>query len=105
MKKTVIQVLALLSLLAAAAGPACAQNLNIGSTPLYLGASVQPIVMLNLPRDHQLYIKAYNDYTDLDNDGIADTQYKHSVIYYGYFDSYKCYDYDTTNHRYVPTNP
>ena len=28
---------------------------------LYLGASVQPIVMLNLPRDHQLYIKAYND--------------------------------------------
>jgi type IV pilus assembly protein PilY1 len=80
-------------------------GLNIGSTPLYLGASVQPIVMLNLPRDHQLFVKAYNDYSDLDGDGVVENQYKHSVAYYGYFDAFKCYSYDTATHRFNPINP
>ena len=39
--------------------------------------------------------KAYNDYSDLDRDGVVDTTYKHSFDYYGYFDSYKCYDYSS----------
>ncbi|MSQ50457.1 MAG: hypothetical protein EXR28_01080 [Betaproteobacteria bacterium] len=105
MKKTLSAGLALLLPLLCGISPANAQNLNLGTLPLYLGASVQPIVMLNLPRDHQLFIKAYNDYTDLDNDGIADTQYKHSIVYFGYFDAHKCYDYETTNHRFFPINP
>ncbi|MFK5947928.1 MAG: PilC/PilY family type IV pilus protein [Methylococcales bacterium] len=65
-------------------------------------ASVQPMVMINSSIDHQLYFKVYNDYSDLDNDGIEDLTYKHSVDYYGYFDSYKCYSYNasasTTSH-------
>jgi type IV pilus assembly protein PilY1 len=82
-----------------------AAGLNLGTTPLYLGASVQPIVMLDLPRDEELFIKAYNDYTDIDGDGIPDTQYKQSIVYYGYFDSYKCYSYDAVNNRFNPASP
>jgi type IV pilus assembly protein PilY1 len=79
---------------------------DIGLTPLppYLSETKgTPMVMLNLSRDHQLFYKAYNEYTDLDGDGVVETQYKHSYQYYGYFDNQRCYDYDTTNNRYVPT--
>ena len=55
--------------------------------------SVPPQVVLNVSRDHQLFFKAYNDYTDLDGDGVLETTYKHSIEYYGYFDPYKCYSY------------
>jgi type IV pilus assembly protein PilY1 len=53
----------------------------------------QPMVVLNMSKDHQLFYRAYNEYTDIDFDGIPDTSYKHSIDYYGYFDSYKCYNY------------
>jgi type IV pilus assembly protein PilY1 len=61
-----------------------------------------PMVMLNMSRDHQLFYKAYNEYSDLDGDGNLETQYKHSYKYYGYFDNQRCYDYNTTTNRFVP---
>lgn len=67
--------------------------LSIAQTPLFLVPPASPIVMLNIPKDHQLYFKSFDDYSDLDGDGIPETTYKHSFNYYGYFDSYKCYDY------------
>ena len=76
--------------------------LNIAQTPLFLLPSALPIVMLNVSKDHQLYFKAYDDYSDLDGDGLPETTYKHSFNYYGYFDSYKCYDF--ANGRFVPTS-
>lgn len=63
---------------------------------------VKPKVMINASQDHQLYFKAYDDYSDLDNDSIPETTYKHSFNYYGYFDSFKCYTYNTTNNRFEP---
>lgn len=66
--------------------------------------TVTPFVLLTMSNDHQLFFKAYNDYTDLDNDGAIETTYKHSFDYYGYFDSYKCYNYDTTDNRYEPAS-
>jgi type IV pilus assembly protein PilY1 len=77
----------------------------ISLTPLppYLAETKgTPMVMLNLSRDHQLFYKAYNEYTDLDNDGTVETQYKHSYKYFGYFDNQRCYTYDTSNNRYTP---
>lgn len=62
-----------------------------------------PMVMLNLSRDHQLFYKAYNEYSDLDGDGLPETQYVHSYKYYGYFDNQRCYQYSTTNNRFAPT--
>ena len=64
--------------------------------------SVAPMLMVAASNDHQLYFKAYDDTSDLDDDGIPDTTYKNSVDYYGYFDSYKCYDYSTANKRFEP---
>lgn len=60
------------------------------------GSNVTPLVMLNASNDHQLFFKAFSDYSDIDGDGEPDTTYKHSINYYGYFDSYKCYAYNPT---------
>ena len=68
--------------------------------------AVTPMVMINASNDHQLFYKAYNDFTDLDpknGDGV-ETTYKHSIDYYGYFDSYKCYDYDDSDNRFEPAS-
>lgn len=70
-------------------------SLNLSQEPLFLTQSQPPLVMLDMARDHKLYYEAYNDYSDLDSDGTLDLIYKPGKIdYYGYFDSYKCYDYD-----------
>src|SRR5687768_4399859 len=83
----------------AAAGP---NRIQLSSEPLFLGATVTPKVMLTISKDQQLYKKAYNDYSDLDNDGNIETTYKHAIDYYGYFDSKKCYVYSTANQRFEP---
>lgn len=75
---------------------------TIAQTPLFLTTPVKPMVMLVMSKDHQLFYKAYNDYSDLDpekNDGI-ETTYKSSFKYYGYFDSRTCYNYASL--RFVP---
>lgn len=84
--------------------PAQAQAGTVAQTPLFLTQAVEPMVMLNLSNDHQLYFKAYDDYSDLTGDGIPDTTYNHDFDYYGYFDSYKCYTYQTAWGRYDPTS-
>ncbi len=72
--------------------PLTTQALSLADKPLFL-ASTDPRVMLVASRDHQLSIKAYTDYSDLNNDGVLDTTYKDNIAYYGYFDSNKCYSY------------
>src|SRR5205809_2575950 len=81
-----------------------AAALNLGNSPLYLSSSVPPLVMLTVSKDHTLFSKAYNDYSDLDGDQIPETTYQHGIDYAGYFDSYKCYQYDTTNKYFYPVN-
>ena len=80
--------------------PALAE-LTLAQTPLFF-ASTEPRVMLLLSRDHLLSIKAYTDYSDLDGDGSLDTTYNDAVEYYGYFDSAKCYSYDSGDSRFEP---
>jgi len=67
-------------------------------------AGAAPLVMLNLSRDHQLFYKAYNDFTDLDGDQVLDTTYKNSLTYAGYFDPKRCYTYDAGNGYFTPGN-
>lgn len=88
-------------------------------SPLFLVAPVKPITMLNMSRDHQLYFKLYDDFSDITDaratvngipntnygkapDGTPDTTYVHGFNYYGYFDSYKCYQYSTTSNQFDP---
>jgi type IV pilus assembly protein PilY1 len=71
-------------------------GLDISQTPLAVGGSGTPLVMLVLGRDHRLYYEAYNDASDLDGDGVLDTTYKPDKIdYFGLFDSFLCYSYSS----------
>lgn len=63
----------------------------------------RPAIMLNMSKDHQLFYRAYNEYTDYDGDGLADRGYLHSLSYSGYFDSKKCYSYNNSVMRFTPT--
>lgn len=72
--------------------------------PPFVSAGANPMVMMVMERDHKLYYEAYNDAQDLDGDGKVDVGYKHSIDYFGYFDPYKCYTYDSTGQsKFVPT--
>lgn len=97
-----------MALIVAASGNAQAAPLNIADTPLFLNGTVPPLNMIIMGRDHKLYYEAYNDASDLNNDGVLDTKYKgyelkspapplpespYKIDYYGYFDSFKCYSY------------
>lgn len=85
--------------------PDTARAVLVAQEPLFLTQSQAPLVMLNMARDHRLYYEAYNDYSDLDGDGSLDIGYKPSQInYYGYFDSFKCYSYSSTDKRFNPVS-
>ncbi|MCB5196962.1 pilus assembly protein [Deefgea salmonis] len=82
--------------------------------PLYQSSNEPPLNMLVVGKDHRLFYEAYNDASDLDGDGIYDVGYQgwqvkpsfaavkgnFKIDYYGYFDSYKCYQY--TGGRFEP---
>lgn len=71
--------------------------------PPFLPETVPPLVMLVMGRDHKMYYEAYNDASDLNNDGELDIGYRPDEIdYYGYFDSFKCYTYSSANERFEP---
>jgi len=72
--------------------------------PLFQTNSVKPIMMLNMSKDHQMFFKIYDDYSDITNptggaaDGIPDTTYVPKYEYYGYFDGKLCYEYVSDNY-------
>jgi type IV pilus assembly protein PilY1 len=67
----------------------------LAQTPLFVSESYPPLNMLVMGRDHKLYYEAYNDASDLDDDGVIDVGYKPNKIdYYGYFNNNACYSYD-----------
>lgn len=83
-------------------------DIDISNTPVFVNDSVPPLNMLVMGRDHKLYYEAYNDASDLNGDGILDVGYKGylakangGIDYYGYFNSYVCYDY--SDGKFVPS--
>ncbi len=86
-----------------------AANAAPAQSPLFLQAPVRPIMMLNMSKEHQLFFKLYDDYSDITRpdggatDDIPDLTYNNNFDYYGYFDSNKCYTYDTTLGRFDPS--
>ncbi|HKR35402.1 MAG TPA: PilC/PilY family type IV pilus protein [Steroidobacteraceae bacterium] len=83
-----------------------AQALNIADAPLFLTQAAEPLVMLTMSNDEQLYHKAYTDFDDVDGDGLIDTTYKDTFNYTGYFDAKKCYSYSgaVDSGQFNPTN-
>jgi type IV pilus assembly protein PilY1 len=105
MKLTQANILACMAFLGLACAPIQSHaTLTNPNGPLYVATSIAPLVMLDITKDQNLYKKLFNDVTDLDGDGILDTTYKHNIDYYGYFDSYKCYTYSTTNGYFSPVS-
>ncbi|MDP3297298.1 MAG: PilC/PilY family type IV pilus protein [Thermodesulfovibrionia bacterium] len=64
--------------------------------PFVVGSSNKANVMILFSNDHTNYYKGYNDTSDIDGDGSADTTYKNTIEYYGYFDPDKCYTYSSS---------
>ena len=67
------------------------------SAPVYSALGMAPKVLLTLSRDHTLAYAAYNDFSDIDGDGVLDYRFKPSFEYLGLFNSYYCYSYALTN--------
>ena len=84
--------------------PTVTPLINLFNQPPIAGENVPPSVMITASKDQQLFKKAYDDYSDLDGDGQLETTYKHSIDYYGYFDTYKCYSYSDSDRRYNPVS-
>ncbi len=99
-----IVLLGLPPMQAMASTPASSGLLELFDQPHLAGESIPPYVMITASKDQQLFKKAYDDYSDLDGDGLLETSYKHSVDYYGYFDAYKCYNYSDANRRFEPSS-
>jgi len=72
------------------------------ATPILTVESVPPLVMIAMSMDHQYFIKAYNDYTDLDKDGTVERTYADQFEYYGYFHADMCYGYNTSDQVFEP---
>ncbi|TCO80275.1 type IV pilus assembly protein PilY1 [Plasticicumulans lactativorans] len=79
-----------------------AHALTLPQTPItYYQAPV--LAMLAMGKDHTLFYKAFNDYSDLDGDGIPELTYNKGVRYFGYFDSGRCYEYISGLQRFSPS--
>ncbi|KEQ11216.1 hypothetical protein GZ77_26600, partial [Endozoicomonas montiporae] len=72
------------------------------AVPPLLSKSAEPLVMLVMSVDHELFKKAYPDYSDLDGDGQLDTTYNDRFDYLGYFESNWCYRYNSSSGRFEP---
>lgn len=93
----------LLWVLTASLMTVAAQAAELSQGPFASQVSAKPKMMIQLSRDHELFKKAYQDYTDLDGDGELDTTYKNSISYDGYFNPDLCYAYSTQgNGKFYP---
>ncbi len=82
-----------------------ATSLDYKAVPPFISSGAPPLVMLVMGRDHKLYYEAYNDASDLNDDGKLDIRYTPAIDYYGYFDSHKCYEYSTAAAEGARFNP
>lgn len=64
------------------------------NAPLGVSTSAKPMTMITAGKDHKLFYEAYNDASDIDEDGTLDIRFKPSITYFGLFDSKVCYSYD-----------
>ncbi|MFH1154343.1 MAG: discoidin domain-containing protein [Pseudomonadota bacterium] len=95
-------VITLLSIFCSPLTSIASNSLDYQALPPFVTAGVPPLVMLVMGRNHKLYYEAYNDASDLNSDQILDVGYNPAIEYYGYFDSFKYYEYSSANSRFEP---
>lgn len=97
----------MIALLAFWSSSAGAQSSTLLQAPVIVaGTQAPPLVLLTMSRDEKLIAPAYNDYSDIDGDGIIDIGYKTSptFLYFGNFSSALCYDYNDVTGRFEPAS-
>jgi type IV pilus assembly protein PilY1 len=98
----------LLSMFSAVGGPDTAyavppNRATYDAFPPFITNTPPPLVMLVMGKNHKMFYEAYNDASDLDEDGKIDVGYKPDAIdYYGYFDSFKSYQYNGASGQFEP---
>ncbi|MDR2340084.1 MAG: hypothetical protein LBF40_08130 [Deltaproteobacteria bacterium] len=70
---------------------------NYQNSPVLASGTTIPRVLLVISKDIKMFGQAYNELTDMDEDGRMDTGFNPAVLYYGYFDPYSCYKYSSTS--------
>ena len=68
-QNVIICLLLMISIALSKPVPADTSPLPVSQMPLAVNTTAVPRVMLAMSRDHQLDIKAYTDYSDLNGDG------------------------------------
>ncbi|BCE02392.1 pilus assembly protein [Marinicellulosiphila megalodicopiae] len=68
-------------------------NEDVALLPLLMQSQSTSKIMIAMGYDHQLFVKAYSDYSDLNNDRKLDVTYQDEIEYVGYFQSDYCYVY------------
>ncbi|MFP8967926.1 pilus assembly protein [Pokkaliibacter sp. CJK22405] len=76
---------------------ASAVRADVSQVPFVSSTSAKPKMMLLMSKDHELFKKAYSDYSDLNGDGKLDTTYDNTIEYDGYFNNTLCYQYGSNN--------
>lgn len=75
---------------------------SIAPAPLFTGRSAPPLIMLIMDRSHRLYTAAYDDASDINQDGNIEYHFVPELTYDGYFDPNLCYQYNAaTQYFYV----
>ena len=69
------------------------KNGAVTNKPMNIAGMVPPAVMLVLGREHNLFVEAYDDASDINGDGRLDTMYDPSITYEGIYDPGLCYVY------------
>lgn len=70
---------------------------DLANAPMYLASDEgSPNIMLTLGKEHTIFDTAYNDYIDLNGDGIIDLMFDPSIQYEGNFDYTLCYKYQNS---------
>lgn len=64
-------------------------------SPLGSTTTEPPLTMLTVGRDHTLFFEAYNDASDINEDGQLDIGFNEKINYVGLFDPHLCYTYSS----------
>lgn len=100
--KTIISPIILLFALFIPSANAATSTTFSTKPPGLLQNNAPPAVMLTMPKDHQLFFKAYSDFEDLNGDSKPETTYSPTFAYVGYFDYKLCYEYDDSKNWFKP---
>ncbi len=81
-----------------------ATAITLPDVPLGISITAKPMTLITAGRDHKLFYEAYNDASDINEDGSLDIHFKPSITYFGLFDPDLCYTYSGSAELFTPNS-